>query len=241
MRVGARVVTKPAHPVDAQTQIVVDAGAARWVGRAAHKLVAALALWGPEGLSVQGRRCIDVGASTGGFTQVLLRAGAAHVVALDVGHDQLARELTLDPRVQDLPGRTIRGLAAEDVGGRAGVVVADLSFISLTLVTAELAGLLDDDGDLVTLVKPQFEVGRSRSLRHGVVGDPAARAQALHRVLASLEERGLHPRGLAPSPISGSTGNAEYLVWARSDPSDTMTQDHIDAAVRAATDHAPEG
>ena len=114
----------------------------RWVGRAAHKLVAALDDWGPQGLAVAGRRCVDVGASTGGFSQVLLAHGAALVVAVDVGHGQLVPEVADDPRVVERSGTTVRGLTADDLGGPADLVVADLSFISLTLVMGDLAGLL---------------------------------------------------------------------------------------------------
>ena len=226
---------KPATPVDGGTDIVLDDVGPRWVGRAAHKLLAALDAWGGEGLAVEGRRCIDVGASTGGFTQVLLEHGASHVVAVDVGHGQLARELAEDARVEDRPGTTIRGLAPADVGGPADLVVTDLSFISLTLVAAELAGLLTADGDLVALVKPQFEVGRSRLGRGGLVTGAEDREAAVAGVLDAFAAAGLHLHGLRPSPITGSTGNAEYLLWVRSVPSDTMNPDEVRAALREAT------
>ena len=143
---------KPSHPVDDTDELVVSVVGPRWVGRAAHKLVAALDTWGPDGLAVEGRRCVDVGASTGGFTQVLLAKGAATVVAVDVGRGQLAPAVAADPRVVERSGTTVRGLPAEDIGGLADLVVADLSFISLTLVMRDLAGLLAPDADLVVLV-----------------------------------------------------------------------------------------
>lgn len=241
VHVGASVARKPALTVDDSTPITVAGSGPRWVGRGALKLAAALDRWGPQGLSVRGRRCIDVGASTGGFTQVLLRYGADHVVALDVGRDQLAPDLVADPRVTDLSGTTVRGLDAPDVGGPFDVVVTDLSFISLTLVAAELAGLLAPDGDLVALVKPQFEVGRERLGRAGLVTDRRAREGALTRVVAALGAEGLHVRAVAPSPVTGSTGNVEYLLWARPAPSDTMTEDEVRAAVRAVSHDSTGG
>ncbi len=192
------------------------------MGRGARKLDHALRRWGPEGLSAAGRRCIDVGASTGGFTQVLLVAGAAHVVALDVGHDQLVGEVAEDPRVTECSGTSVRGLRAEQVGGRADLVVADLSFISLTTVMADLIGLLSPSADLVLLVKPQFEVGRRRLSGRGLVTDPADREAALVAVLDAAAAHGWQARGLLASPMPGTTGNVEYLVWARSGASVTM-------------------
>jgi 23S rRNA (cytidine1920-2'-O)/16S rRNA (cytidine1409-2'-O)-methyltransferase len=232
---------KPAQPVGEDTELGVD-DAPRWVGRAAHKLAAALETWRPEGLAVAGRRCLDAGASTGGFTQVLLGEGAAHVVAVDVGHGQLVPEIASDHRVEDRSGTTVRGLGPEDVGGPVDVLVADLSFISLTLVVPDLAGLLVPGGDAVLLVKPQFEVGRARLGSSGVVTDPADRADAVLRVVAAARDAGLGVRGLVPSPVTGGSGNTEYLLWARSDPSGTMSEQEVRAVVRAmTTDHASGG
>ncbi len=232
---------KPSQPVAGDAALGV-ADTPRWVGRAAHKLLAALEAWRAEGLEVAGRRCLDAGASTGGFTQVLLAEGAARVVSVDVGHGQLVPELTAEPRVEERSGTTIRGLRPDDVGGAADVVVADLSFISLTLVLPDLAGLAAPHGDLVVLVKPQFEVGRARLGGSGIVTDPDARADAVLGVVAAARAAGLHPRGLVPSPVTGGSGNAEYLLWARSDPSGTMTDDDVRATVRAmTTDHATGG
>lgn len=239
VRVDGLPARKPAQPVEAASDLTVQHDGPRWVGRGAHKLLAALEAWEPAGLVVAGRRCIDVGASTGGFTQVLLQHGAAHVVALDVGHDQLVRELADDPRVDDRPGLSVRDLDPGTVGGPFDVVVTDLSFISLTLVATELAALLGPDGDLVALVKPQFEVGRERLGRGGVVSDPGGRRDALLAVTSAFARAGLHVRAWAPSPILGTTGNAEYLLWVRSDPSDTMTEDEVRDTVRAATTRHP--
>jgi 23S rRNA (cytidine1920-2'-O)/16S rRNA (cytidine1409-2'-O)-methyltransferase len=239
--VGGVPATKPAQQVEANDDMAVTSTGPRWVGRAAHKLVAALDDWGPQGLVVTGRRCVDVGASTGGFTQVLLAHGAAAVVAVDVGHGQLVPEVAGDPRVDERSGTTVRGLTADDLGGPADLVVADLSFISLTLVMGDLAGLLHADADLVVLVKPQFEVGRGRLNGQGVVTDPQDRTRALAQVVAAVGEHGLHVHGIAPSPISGTSGNTEYLVWARSAPSDTMSEDRVRDAVRATTTSPASG
>ena len=233
--------TKPAQPVEPADDVVVTSDAPRWVGRAAHTLVAALDDWGHEGLVVAGRRCVDVGASTGGFTQVLLARGASGVVAVDVGHGQLVPELADDPRVDERSGTTVRGLTADDLGGPADLVAADLSFISLTLVMGDLSGLLRPEADLVVLVKPQFEVGRGRLNGQGVVTDPKDRTRALERVVAAVGEHGLHVHGIRTSPISGTSGNTEYLLWARSVPSDTMSEDRVRDAVRATTTHDASG
>jgi 23S rRNA (cytidine1920-2'-O)/16S rRNA (cytidine1409-2'-O)-methyltransferase len=211
--VGGARATKPATPVAADEAIHVHEEGLRWVGRAAYKLVGALEAFGPHGLTVTGRRCLDVGASTGGFTQVLLHHGAGHVTALDVGRGQLAPEVAADARVTERSGTTVRGLGPEDIGGRVHLLVADLSFISLTLVLADLAGLLDPDGDAVVLVKPQFEVGRTRLGKGGIVRSAADRAWAVTEVARAAIATGLHPRALAASPIEGGEGNAEYLLW----------------------------
>ncbi len=183
------------------------------MSRAAYKLVGAVEAFGPRGLVVAGRRCLDVGASTGGFTQVLLHLGATEVVALDVGHGQLAAQLADDPRVTERSGTTVRGLAAADIGGIVDLLVADLSFISLTLVLDVFAQLVSPEGDVVVLVKPQFEVGRTRVGKGGIVRATADRAWAVTRVARAALGAGLHPKGLVPSPIEGGEGNAEYLLW----------------------------
>ncbi|MEO7449050.1 MAG: TlyA family RNA methyltransferase [Humibacillus sp.] len=186
-----------------------------WVGRAALKLLHALQTWP---VAVAGRRCIDVGASTGGFTQVLLSRGAAHVTALDVGHGQLASSVAADPRVSDLPGINVRDVDPQTLGGPFEVVVADLSFISLTLVLPALRALLLADGDLVVLVKPQFEVGRERLSRTGVVSSVHERRRVLREVVASARGLHLHLHGVTPSPIAGGDGNREFLLWLRAAP-----------------------
>ena len=239
--VGGTPVTKASRPVGPDDELAVTATGPRWVGRAAHKLVAALETWQPEGLRVEGRRCVDVGASTGGFTQVLLAGGAAAVVAVDVGHGQLAPDVAGDPRVEERSGTTVRGLTADDLGGPADLVVTDLSFISLTLVLHDLAALMGPDADLVALVKPQFEVGRGRLNNQGVVTSERDRTAAVLAVVDAVIAAGLHVHGIRTSPISGTTGNTEYLLWARSDPSDTMSQDRVRDLVRAITTETTGG
>jgi 23S rRNA (cytidine1920-2'-O)/16S rRNA (cytidine1409-2'-O)-methyltransferase len=211
--VAGTTAAKSSALVDAATPIEVRDEGPRWVSRAAYKLVGAFDAFGERGLTAQGRRCLDVGASTGGFTQVLLHRGADHVVALDVGRGQLVPELATDPRVTDRPGTTVRGLSADDIGGTVDLLVADLSFISLTLVLDTFRRLVRDEGDAVVLVKPQFEVGRTRLGKGGIVRNEGDRAWAVTEVARCATAAGLHPKGLAESPIRGGEGNAEYLLW----------------------------
>ncbi len=232
-----RVVRKAATPVEDVAELAVAADGPRWVGRAAHKLDHAFDRWADDGLTASGRHCLDVGASTGGFTQVLLHRGAEHVVALDVGRDQLASELREHPRVTERSGTSIRD-ATPDRLGSFDLVVADLSFISLTLVLAPMADLTREGGDVVALVKPQFEVGRGRLSKNGIVIDPRHRRRALTDVVAAADAAGLGVHGLTRSPISGGEGNTEYLLWARSGVSGTMDPDAVHATVR---DLAKEG
>lgn len=212
--------TKAAQRITPTCVLSVAEDADHWVGRAALKLVGAVEAFD---LTVAGRRCLDIGASTGGFTQVLLENGAAHVIALDVGHDQLAPELDTHPRVDNRSGVTIRGLTAADLGGPVELAVGDLSFISLRLVLEDVAGLLTDDGEAVLLIKPQFEVGRDRIGRRGIVGSTAARTDAIEGVLARAAEVGLSVLGLVASPVRGGEGNHEYLVHLTRRPDVGMT------------------
>lgn len=201
--------SKPSLRVAPEDEIVVIGDADHWVGRAAVKLVGAFDAFP---LEARGRRCLDIGACTGGFTQVLLERGAEHVIALDVGHGQLAPEIAAHPRVQDRSGTTIRGLGPADLGGPVDLAVGDLSFISLRLVLAEITALLTEDGEAVLLIKPQFEVGRGRLGRRGVVTSPQARVEAIESVLRAAGDVKLGVTGLAASPVRGGGGNHEYLV-----------------------------
>jgi 23S rRNA (cytidine1920-2'-O)/16S rRNA (cytidine1409-2'-O)-methyltransferase len=162
---------------------------------------------------VAGRRCLDAGASTGGFTDVLLRAGAAHVVAADVGYGQLAWSLRTDPRVTVMDRVNVRAL--EHVTPVPDLVVADLSFISLTLVLPALVACATPDADFVLLVKPQFEVGKGRVGAGGVVRDTQDRSASIEKVCGAAAELGLGVQGITASPLPGPAGNVEYFVWLR--------------------------
>lgn len=209
VRVDGGPAAKAGALVAADVELALTAAPRGWVGRGAGKLSAAVDGFG---IPVAGRRCLDVGAGTGGFTQILLRAAAEHVTALDVGRGQLAPVLRADPRVTDLAGRDIRGTDAAMLG-RFDLVVIDLSFISVTLVVGHLGRLLEADGDLVVLVKPQFEVGRARVGRGGVVRSARHRRDAVLRVCRALTDEGIGVLGIVPSPMRGAAGNREYLVW----------------------------
>lgn len=239
---------KASEPVNDADLIELSAPMTVWVSRAAGKLLAALDAWGPDGLSASGRLALDVGASTGGFTQVLLHHGAEQVVALDVGHGQLVPALADDPRVHELSGTSIRDVDPASLrtsgallpDGRADLVVGDLSFISLTLVLNGLADLVRAHGDVVLLVKPQFEVGRGRLGKKGVVTNAAHRTEALRAVVMEAERVGLGVRGLMVSPVSGGEGNIEYLLWARPDGSGKMEPEDLEAAIERLGSEGPQ-
>jgi 23S rRNA (cytidine1920-2'-O)/16S rRNA (cytidine1409-2'-O)-methyltransferase len=205
--------TKPATQVDAETSIVIVGDRDDFVSRGGHKLAGALDAF--TDIEVTGKRCLDAGASTGGFTDVLLRRGAAHVVAVDVGYGQLAWELRQDERVSVLDRTNIRHLTGEMVGEAIDLVVADLSFISLTLVLPALAAVSKAEADFVIMVKPQFEVGREKLGAGGVVRDSALRKSAVIDVAESAYDVGLGTLGIAASPLPGPAGNVEYFLWLR--------------------------
>lgn len=217
VRVSGRVAAKPATGVAAGDPVVVDDSASSpdYVSRGGHKLAGALDVFGPDGLVVSGRRCLDAGASTGGFTEVLLRRGAAEVIAVDVGYGQLAWPLRQDVRVTVLDRTNVRTITPELVGRPVELVVADLSFISLTLVLAPLVRCCTPDADLVVMVKPQFEVGKEQVGRGGVVRDPQLRAATIRAVAAEAATLGLGVHGVTASPLPGPSGNVEYFLWLR--------------------------
>lgn len=211
--VGGVVVRKAAAKVSAAQRLAVTQHDP-WVSRAAHKLLGALETF--EQIDPSGKRCLDAGASTGGFTQVLLSRRAGHVVAADVGHGQLAPRLAEDPRVTNLEGVNLRHAAPGDLGDLFGLIVADLSFISLRLVVASLARQAHPGADLVLMVKPQFEIGRQRLGRTGVVSSPALRREALEGVVDAVRQAGLTLQAAARSQLPGQDGNAEFFLWAQS-------------------------
>jgi 23S rRNA (cytidine1920-2'-O)/16S rRNA (cytidine1409-2'-O)-methyltransferase len=213
--VAGQTAGKAATQVGQDAAITVEESGrgADYASRGGRKLEGALAAF--PGLVVAGQRCLDAGASTGGFTDVLLRAGAAHVVAVDVGYGQLAWALRTDPRVTVLDRVNVRQLTPDQVAPAPGLVTADLSFISLVLVLPALAACAAADADFVLLVKPQFEVGKGKVGAGGVVRDPAQRAEAVAAVAAAALEIGLGTAGVAASPLPGPSGNVEYFLWLR--------------------------
>ncbi|MFE2109950.1 TlyA family RNA methyltransferase [Kitasatospora sp. NPDC059463] len=218
--VGGTTATKPATQVETSAAVVVakDENDPDYVSRGGHKLAGAFAAFVPQGLVVEGRRALDAGASTGGFTDVLLRAGAAHVLAVDVGYGQLAWSLQSDERVTVMDRTNVRELTPEMIGGdRVDLVVGDLSFISLGLVLPALSGCAAEDADLVLMVKPQFEIGKERLGSGGVVRSPQLRAEMVRQVAAQAWELGLGVRAVTASPLPGPSGNVEYFLWMRRD------------------------
>lgn len=211
--VDGRPVVKASHQV-AESAVMEVAASDHYVSRAAQKLIAALDGFG---IDVGGRLALDLGASTGGFTQVLRERGARKVLAVDVGHGQLAARVAEDPGVVGVEGYNVRFMTPENLAGvtgeaqAPGLIVGDLSFISLELVLPAIAAVAAGDADIVLLIKPQFEVGRT-AVRGGLVTDDDARADAVERVVWAAWDLGLGMRGILPSPIRGTRGNAEYLV-----------------------------
>ena len=231
--VSGATASKPATGVTTDLAIVVreDPDRPDYVSRGGHKLAGALAAFEPRGLVVAGRRCLDAGASTGGFTDVLLRAGASEVVAVDVGYGQLAWSLQSDDRVIVHDRTNVRELTVELIGGPVDLVVGDLSFISLALVLEPLVGVTREDGDLALMVKPQFEVGKDRLPKGGVVRDPELRAETVSRVAAQAAGLGWGARAVARSPLPGPSGNVEFFLWLRRGPAEVGDED-IHNAVR---------
>lgn len=216
---------KPATAVAATTKLIVAADGQRdWVSRGAHKLAGALDVFA---IGVGGRRCLDAGASTGGFTEVLLDRRAHEVIAVDVGYGQLAWPLRSDARVTVLERTNVRDLAPEAVGGGVDVIVADLSFISLATVLPALTGCADPDADIVPMVKPQFEVGKGKVGAGGVVANPELRAGAIVAVANRAEQLGWHTVDVTASPLPGPSGNVEYFLWLRAEADRPLTGDML--------------
>jgi 23S rRNA (cytidine1920-2'-O)/16S rRNA (cytidine1409-2'-O)-methyltransferase len=215
--------------VDPGTPVVVrtDPDRPSWVSRGAHKLLGALEAFS---VPVAGQRALDAGASTGGFTEVLLSRGAREVVAVDVGYGELAWSLRTDDRVHVHERTNVRTLTPEAIGGPADLVVADLSFISLRLVLPALTGCATEAADLLPMVKPQFEVGRERLGAGGVVRDPTHRAEAVAAVAAAAAELGWGTAGVVASPLPGPAGNVEFFLWLRRD-ADPLRDDDVARAV----------
>ena len=234
--------SKPATAVEPDAALLVreEPTGPDWVSRGASKLLGALDRFEPAGLLVAGRRCVDAGASAGGFTDVLLHRGAREVVAVDVGYGQLAWRLRTDPRVQVHDRTNVRAVVPDAIGGPAGLVVADLSFISLRLVLPVLLACTAAGGDLVPMVKPQFEVGRERLGSGGVVRDPQLRTDAVLGVVGVAAELGLGLRDVVASPLPGPAGNVEYFLWLRAGATGSELPGPPDELVRAAVADGPQ-
>jgi 23S rRNA (cytidine1920-2'-O)/16S rRNA (cytidine1409-2'-O)-methyltransferase len=215
--VEGQTADKPARMVlDSDAIVVIGPPGDDFASRGAYKLLGALDVFEPLGLQpVQGRRALDAGASTGGFTDVLLRRGAAHVVAVDVGYGQLVWRLQSDPRVTVIDRTNVRYLTAGQLPYLPELVVADLSFISLRLVLPALVDVAAPDADLVLMVKPQFEVGREGLGKGGVVRDPTLWDEAVASVAGTAAELGWSERARARSPLPGPAGNVEFFLWLR--------------------------
>ena len=212
--VNGEVVSKAGTLVDAAAEVTLEAPDHPYVGRGGLKLAHALDTFA---IAVTGREALDVGASTGGFTDVLLQRGAARVVALDVGHGQLDWRLRNDPRVVVIEHFNARHLTPADLPGSVDIVVIDVSFISLRQILPPVATVLREGADVVALVKPQFEAGRDE-VRKGIIRDPAVHDRVLAEVTAAGAEVGLTRVGSTPSPITGQKGNVEFLLHLRPSP-----------------------
>ena len=235
--ISGRVATKSATAVDPGAPLLLrdDVTDENWASRGAHKLIGALDAFAD--VQVAGRRCLDAGASTGGFTDVLLRRGAREVVAVDVGYGQLVWRLQSDDRVRLYDRTNVRTLTPESIGGPADLIVADLSFISLTLVLPALIACAAPGADLVPMVKPQFEVGRDRLGAGGVVRDLGHRADAVAEVVRAAGLLGWGLVGVTASPLPGPSGNVEFFVHLRHDaPTDQPALERGWRAIAAAVD-----
>lgn len=228
VRIAGEPVRKAGELVDPDTEFEV-AEQPRYVSRGGHKLAGALSAFS---LRVSGCRALDVGASTGGFTDCLLQGGADAVTALDVGYGQLAWRLRQDPRVRVFERTNIRSVDAEMLGDPFDLVVVDVSFISLEKVLPHVVDLLASDGQVLALVKPQFEAGKGSVGKKGVVRDSAVHEHVLRAAVESTRRQGLVVRGLTWSPLKGPEGNIEFWLWAAREGEPTAT-DPADVVARA--------
>ena len=242
VEVGGFVATKPATMVEPGDSVKVSAaGEADWASRGAHKLIGALDVFGGLGLRVDKRRALDAGASTGGFTDVLLSRGAREVVAVDVGYGQLVWRLQNDERVTVLYRTNIRNLTPEMMGGAAELMVGDLSFISLRLVLPAIAACMQPGADLLPMVKPQFEVGKDRLGSGGVVRSASLRAEVTAEVALYAQSLGLSVRGVTASPLPGPSGNVEYFLWLVKDAAASAHEpESVKQMVEAAVEEGPQ-
>lgn len=236
--------SKPATQVEESAAIEIDQDTAAYVSRGAHKLIGALDAFS---IDVAGAQALDAGASTGGFTQVLLERGAAQVTAVDVGYGQLAWSLRSDPRVVVRERTNVRQLSIEELPLHPDLVVADLSFISLTKVLPALVGVAAPRASFLVMVKPQFEAGRDK-VGSGVVTDPAVRRDAVAQVARAARDLGMGIHGVVASPLPGPKGNVEYFLWmtrsggdeaARGGDDDGMSENEVAVAIERAVQEGP--
>lgn len=242
VKLDGQVVTKPARQMDPAQALLIDTESdPNYASRGAYKLAGALEILGDLAPEIRGKRCLDAGASTGGFTDVLLRRGAGKVVAADVGYGQLVWRLQTDPRVEVKDRTNVRYLKPEDVAPAPQLVVSDLSFISLTLVLPALRGAAAPDADYLLMVKPQFEVGRDKLGTGGVVRDTDLHHFAIRKVLDAAYDLGLKAYGVAASPLPGPAGNVEYFVALKENHPAAIPLEDLDDRIEQAIDLGPAG
>ncbi|VEI12331.1 TlyA family RNA methyltransferase [Trueperella bialowiezensis] len=238
--VNGMVVAKPARQMDPADALVVTEGERDdYASRGAHKLIGALDYLGADAPVIKGAHALDAGASTGGFTDVLLRRGATKVIAADVGYGQLAWRLREDPRVVVMERTNVRNLTADMLPYAPDLIVGDLSFISLTLVIPALARVAAPAAHFLLMVKPQFEIGKDKLGSGGVVRDPRDHVETVRRVALAARDAGLAVQAVAPSPLPGPAGNVEYFVHLVAGGNDLG--DSLNAAIEQAVEEGPAG
>lgn len=242
VKLDGEVVMKPARQMDpAQAIVIAESEQIEYVSRGAHKLAGALDSLGEAAPIVKGRRCLDAGASTGGFTDVLLRRGAASVVAVDVGYGQLAWRLQSDPRVEVRDRTNVRTMKAGDVDPAPSLVVGDMSFISLTLVIPALVAVAAENSDFLLMVKPQFEIGKERLGHGGVVRNPEHHVETVESVARCAMDNGLGILAIEASPLPGPSGNVEYFLHMRAGDSDAIASEELHSRIEDAVRRGPAG
>ena len=242
VKLDGEVVMKPARQMDpAQAIVIAESEQIEYVSRGAHKLAGALDSLGEAAPIVKGRRCLDAGASTGGFTDVLLRRGAASVVAVDVGYGQLAWRLQSDPRVEVRDRTNVRTMKAGDVDPAPSLVVGDMSFISLTLVIPALVAVAAENSDFLLMVKPQFEIGKERLGHGGVVRNPEHHVETVESVARCAMDNGLGILAIEASPLPGPSGNVEYFLHMRAGDSGAIASEELHSRIEDAVRRGPAG
>ncbi|QPK82038.1 TlyA family RNA methyltransferase [Schaalia sp. ZJ405] len=235
-----QVVLKPARQMDpAQAIVITETDEDDYVSRGAHKLAGALEALGEDAPRIDGAICLDAGASTGGFTDVLLRRGAGLVMAVDVGYGQLAWRLQQDPRVEVHDRTNVRTLTVDQLGRRAELIVGDLSFISLTLVLPALVGVATEDANFLLMVKPQFEIGKERLGHGGVVRNPQHHVETVEKVAQSALKLGVSINAVEASPLPGPAGNVEYFLLMNRQAGGGIGEDELHHRIVDAVSRGP--